>query len=93
MAVDVERKVEQSWRQLYQVMQTKGDISGCELIEHEFLQNQVGVIDLLVSYYNGLHHSKCPFTYDRENIREMCKEIRTQVGHSKIQSYFMNEND
>ncbi|TPP64563.1 Ferritin [Fasciola gigantica] len=92
-AVDVERKLEQSWRQLYEILRTRGDISGYELIEHLFLQNQLGVMDLLVSHFNGLKHSQSPIMYDQENIFRLCKELRSEIGRSQGQCHFMDEND
>ncbi|VDP80958.1 unnamed protein product [Echinostoma caproni] len=85
LAVDTERKLEQQWRKLHQLMQNKSDIAGFELVEHEHLQNQVRVIDLLVSHCNGLHMSQCPYMYDRGTMLELCKQIRRAVHRSQEQ--------
>ncbi|VDP92695.1 unnamed protein product [Echinostoma caproni] len=81
--VDIEKRVEEQFRHLRQVTQSKEDWATVEYVDRKFLIPQVVVIKMMVNHVNGLRLCKNHYVYDRKSMIKESKTIRRCIQFRK----------
>ncbi|KAF6769509.1 hypothetical protein AHF37_12568 [Paragonimus kellicotti] len=84
MAVEIEKRLEGQWRHLYEMTNKKLDIATSELIEHQFLPQELLVLKMMVNHVNGLRVSENPYLYDRTTMIPLFKKIHEKLAEFEM---------